>query len=178
MRRNTSWTMLIVVGLLLTPMAAFAESKQDDEAAIRKLEDRFGKAFAAKDLDGIMAGYWSDSRLFVYDAIPPREYVGIEAYRDDFHEFLAMFDGPIKFEISNLAIDVEGDMAWSHSIQRTVGVASDHGPKWAPKGQPLDMTFRITDVYRKMKGKWLVVHEHVSWPVDGDTLKADIAAKP
>ena len=45
-------------------------------------------------------------------------------------------------------------------------------------GKPLDLTLRVTDVYKKMNGKWLVVHEHVSWPVDLETGKADFSSKP
>ena len=46
------------------------------------------------------------------------------------------------------------------------------------KGQPIDLTVRVTDVYRKIKGKWLVVHEHVSVPVDLNTGKPDMSSKP
>jgi ketosteroid isomerase-like protein len=45
-------------------------------------------------------------------------------------------------------------------------------------GNALDITVRITDVYRKINGKWLAVHEHVSWPVDLATGKADLSSKP
>jgi ketosteroid isomerase-like protein len=40
------------------------------------------------------------------------------------------------------------------------------------------MAFRLTDVLRKVKGKWLIVHEHVSVPVDVATGKADLTSKP
>jgi ketosteroid isomerase-like protein len=30
------------------------------------------------------------------------------------------------------------------------------------------MTVRVTDVYRKIGGRWLVVQEHVSVPIDLD----------
>jgi hypothetical protein len=36
----------------------------------------------------------------------------------------------------------------------------------------------VTDVYRKIKGKWLIVQEHVSFPVDLATGKADLLSKP
>jgi ketosteroid isomerase-like protein len=45
-------------------------------------------------------------------------------------------------------------------------------------GNPIDMTLRLTDVLRKIKGKWLIVHEHVSVPVDVATGKADLTSKP
>jgi ketosteroid isomerase-like protein len=40
------------------------------------------------------------------------------------------------------------------------------------------MTLRLTDVLREINGKWLIVHEHVSVPVDVATGKADLTSKP
>jgi ketosteroid isomerase-like protein len=40
------------------------------------------------------------------------------------------------------------------------------------------MTVRVTDVYRRINGKWLVVHEHVSVPVDLNTMQPDVSSKP
>ena len=40
------------------------------------------------------------------------------------------------------------------------------------------MTFRLTDRLKKIKGKWLIVHEHGSFPVDLATGKADLLSKP
>ena len=37
-------------------------------------------------------------------------------------------------------------------------------------GKTLDLTVRVTDVYRKIGGKWLIVHERVSVPVDLTTV--------
>jgi len=37
---------------------------------------------------------------------------------------------------------------------------------------------RVTDVYRKVGGAWLIVLEHVSVPVDLGTGKGDLASKP
>jgi len=45
-------------------------------------------------------------------------------------------------------------------------------------GKKLDMQVRVTDAYQKIGGRWLVVHEHVSVPVDLDTGKPDLASKP
>jgi ketosteroid isomerase-like protein len=64
----------------------------------------------------------------------------------------------------------DGDLAFSHSNQRAVVTDKD--------GKKADITFRLTDVYRKINGKWLVVHEHVSVPVDVGTGKADLSPKP
>ena len=159
---------LAVAGVLMLPLGVAAQT--GDEAQIRALADRFAAAVNAKDLDAIMKVYVGDDSLFVFDVTPPREYVGAAAYRKDWEEFLKGFDGNPKFEISNLAITVSGDLAFSHSIQRVSGKD--------PKGQPVDVTVRVTDAYRKINGNWLTVHEHVSVPVDFETGKPDLASKP
>jgi DNA-binding transcriptional ArsR family regulator len=46
------------------------------------------------------------------------------------------------------------------------------------QGKKLDLTVRVTDVYKKAQGRWLVIHEHVSVPVDLETGKPDLASKP
>ena len=45
-------------------------------------------------------------------------------------------------------------------------------------GKAFTLVFRFTDVLRKMNGKWLIVHEHLSFPVDPETGKADFFSKP
>jgi len=45
-------------------------------------------------------------------------------------------------------------------------------------GQPSDMWLRATSGLRKMNGKWLIVHDHVSVPIDFETGKAVLELKP
>jgi ketosteroid isomerase-like protein len=158
----------IVATAMLHSGAASAQA--GDEAQIRALEDRFAVAFSAKDVDAIMKVYVPDQTLFVFDVVPPRQYVGAAAYRKDWADFLSGFDGPIKFEITDLAIVADANLAYSHSIQHVAGKGK--------KGEPIDFTVRVTDAYRKIDGHWLVTMEHVSVPVDLDTGKPDMQSKP
>jgi ketosteroid isomerase-like protein len=73
-------------------------------------------------------------------------------------------------EIDDLVIDTDGSMAYSHSIQRFTCTDA--------KGNKSTVTLRATDVYKKADGKWSIVHEHYSVPVDLDTAKADLNSKP
>jgi ketosteroid isomerase-like protein len=141
-----------------------------DKAQIEALENQFAAAFNAKDLNAIMKVYVTGPSLFVFDVTPPRQHVGSDDYRKDWQEAFAGMKGPLKFEISDLAITVDGDVAFGHSIQRTTGTNT--------KDKPMDITVRVSDVYRKLKGKWLIVEEHVSVPVDLDTAKADLTSAP
>jgi ketosteroid isomerase-like protein len=155
-------------GASLAASPALADTSGD--AAIKALEAKFAAAVSAKDLDGIMKVYVPDESLFVFDVAPPRQYAGAAAYRKDWSAFLAGYKGPIKFTLSDLVVQSAGPVGWGHSIQRVVGVDVN--------GQPSDVTVRVTDVYRKIDGRWLIVQEHVSVPVDLATGKADLASKP
>jgi uncharacterized protein (TIGR02246 family) len=145
-------------------------ARADGQADIRALEERFITAFKAKDLDAIMKVYVPDQTLFVFDVVPPRQYVGAAAYRKDWQEFLDGFNGPITVELTELDITADDNLAFSHSIQHVAGTDK--------KGKKLDLTVRVTDAYKKINGNWLVVQEHVSIPVDLDTGKPDLTSKP
>ena len=169
MKTPTATTIALIAGLALSLPAA-AAAPATEEATIRALEAQFAAAFNAKDADAIMKVYVPNESLMVFDVVPPRQYVGANAYRRDWQDFFAHVKGPLKFEISDLGVTTDGRLGYSHSIQRVSGTDS--------KGQPIDLTVRVTDVYRKINGNWLIVHEHVSVPVDLDTGKPDLASKP
>jgi ketosteroid isomerase-like protein len=150
---------------------AAADAKAQDLADIKALEDKFMTAFKAKDIDAIMQAYVPDDSLLVFDATPPREYKGAQAYRKDWEGFLAMFPGPLEADISDLDVTVGGgDVAYGSSIQHGIGTAKN--------GKKTEFTVRVTDGYKKVNGKWLIAHEHVSFPVDIATGKADLLSKP
>jgi ketosteroid isomerase-like protein len=151
-------------------VSTVVQAASGDEASIRALESRLVAAVNAKDVKAIMRVYVPDESLVVFDVVPPRQYVGAKAYANDWTDFLGIFKESLKFEISDLSVTVDGTMGFGHSIQRVTGTNT--------KGQPVDLTVRVTDVYRKIKGNWLIVHEHVSVPVDLDTGKPDLSSKP
>jgi len=148
-------------------LATFAHAKHDDLAQIKALEDALEKAVNARDLDAVMSAYVAGDSLFVFDVVPPRQYVGAAAYRADWKGFLA---GPISYRTSDLVVETHGTIAFGHKIFHAVGTDGD--------GHAYDFTARVTDVYRKIDDKWLIVQEHVSVPVDVSTGKADLASKP
>jgi uncharacterized protein (TIGR02246 family) len=160
----------LVAVCLSAGLPARAQSK--DEQEIRALEDQFAAAASAKDLDAIMKVYVPGNDLFVFDVGVPRQHVGWEDYKKDWHDFLAMLPGPIKFTVSDLSVASDGKIAYGHNIQHLSGTMAD--------GSPADMTVRVTDVYRKIDGKWLIVQEHVSVPIDFSAGKPvpDMMSKP
>jgi uncharacterized protein (TIGR02246 family) len=162
----------LICAVIFCGLAASSCSKasKDDVAQIQALEKSLADAFSARDLNGFMAAYMPDDSLIVFDATPPRQYIGASAYRKDWEGFLATFPGPIHGEMSDYRIETEGNLGYGHGFIRMVVTDKD--------GKPLDSTFRVTKVYRKINGKWLIIHEHDSWPADMATGKADFASKP
>lgn len=145
-------TVAIAMMIAASPIRVSATSS--DTAEIKALEQRLIDGVKAKDAKQIMSCYSDD--VLAYDVVPPREYVGAAAFQRPWDGFLAMFKGPISAEVNDLVINSDGKIAYSHSVQRISGTTNE--------GKPFDETFRITDVYRKSKGKWVIVQEHISMP--------------
>jgi ketosteroid isomerase-like protein len=163
---------LVVLLLAGIPAVARAQTKMasSSRAEIEALETRYINAFNAKNVDQIMSCYAPGKMLFVFDAVPPREYAGWDAYKRDWEGLFSAYPGPLSNAISGQSITVVGTVAYGHNIQSGYFTAKD--------GSRLNVAVRVTDVYRKIGGKWLIVQEHVSFPVDIATGKADLLSRP
>jgi uncharacterized protein (TIGR02246 family) len=147
---------------------AITTNKAIDEAQIRELVDNWAKAVRAKDIDGLMSHYTADSLTF--DIMPPLEHKGTDAYRKLWEQCFPYFQGSIGFEIRDLSITAGDEVAFSHSLNRMTGTITT--------GEKIDHWMRATVCYRKINGKWMVAHEHVSVPVDVETNTALFDLKP
>ena len=85
-------------------------------------------------------------------------------------EVFSSFQGPIGYEIHDLNITVGDDVAFAHSLNRLSGTMNN--------GQKTDLWLRSTACFRKINGKWLIVHTQVSVPVDLEHGKAVLDLKP
>jgi uncharacterized protein (TIGR02246 family) len=161
----------IVAGVICLMLGgATAPARADAEADIKALQNGFIAAFRAKDLDAVMKFYAPDETLLVFDVVPPRQFVGATAYRKDWQEFFDAVDGPITVDMTDFVVQADGNLAWGHSIQHVVAKLKD--------GKQVDLTTRVTDIYKKVDGRWIVVHEHVSVPVDIGSGLADLNSAP
>ena len=139
-----------------------------DEAEIRQLLDRWAKAFHDKDVNGIMSIYAPG--VVAYDIVPPLQYVGADAYRKDYEKFLAQYEGPIEIEFRDVNIVAGGNVAYAIALERISGTLKN--------GQKSDVWVRATSCFRKINGKWLDTHDHISVPADFETGKALLDLKP
>jgi uncharacterized protein (TIGR02246 family) len=144
-------------------------SPKTEEAQIRQVVDSWARALRAKDLSGLMSHYTPD--VLVFDLAPPLQYVGIDAYRKNYEEWFASFRGPIGYEIRDLSITAGDDAAFSRSLNRITGARTS--------GETTDVWVRATVGFRKVGGKWKVVHEHFSVPFYMEPpYKASLDLKP
>jgi len=160
---------LVIATLASAAILAFSFSARafaaDAKAEITELEH---KCAAATTPDELMNCYASSDDVVVYDIETPGDFEGSKAVHGDFQYFFDNF-GNTKIEIKSLHVVTDGKMALANSVQRMSGTDK--------AGKPVDMTFRVTDVWRKENGKWKIIHTHASFPTDMATGKADMQSK-
>jgi uncharacterized protein (TIGR02246 family) len=125
-----------------------------DETQIRALIERWAKAVQAVDLDGVLADHADD--IVMFDVPPPNEVRGKEAYRETWPPFFNWLKRGAVFEIVSLDVIAGGDVAFAHALLRC---GTDEEFKKNP-----DNRLRLTIGLRKQDGRWVVAHEHHSFP--------------
>lgn len=127
-----------------------------EEAEIRgRLDDLIG-AVQAMDLERLKSMYAPD--IVSFDVQPPLRAVGWEAKSRNWVEAFTVFEYPLEYEIRDLTIDVDGDLAFAHSLNRLDGTLKN--------GARTGFWVRATVCFRKIDGAWLIAHDHVSVPLD------------
>lgn len=124
------------------------------EHEVREAMARWSAALEAKDLDALIAEYADDA--VVIDIRPGAFVVGRDAIRAMWGGSLPQFPKAFRSEYRDVRIVAGGgDVAVAFGEHRIV--APDQ-----PAGD--GMWLRFTIAYRKVEGRWLSVHDHVSIP--------------
>src|SRR5437016_3858373 len=147
---------------------AVEDNKKNDETEIQRLLDDGIRSLRDKNIEGIMSLYAQE--VVSFDIVPPLRYVGAEAFRIVWKQVFSSFQSPISYEIHDLNITVGGDVAFAYSLNRISGTMNN--------GQKTDLWLRWTACFRKINGKWLIVHHQNSVPVDLEKGKAVLDLKP
>lgn len=135
-------------------LAERISAMSDDEAAIRRIIANWSAALESKDPDGLVADYADDAVLF--DAIPPYITVGKDAIRQVWSNCLPYFPERFTSEHRDIVIHVQGDTAIMHCLHHFIPEPADD-----PSGQTW---MRVTVGYRRIRGQWKSVHDHISIP--------------
>jgi uncharacterized protein (TIGR02246 family) len=139
-----------------------------NEAQIHELLEHWTNAVNNKDIDAVMDCYTDD--VVAFDMVPPLQCVGKEAYRKNWEMGFDMCEGDGTFETHDQHITICGDAAFCHRLNHMSGTGKD--------GEAFDCWVRWTVCFRKVDGRWLIAHEHISAPMDMETEKVLMNLEP
>ena len=129
-----------------------------DEDSIRELILRWADAVHTGDLETVLAEH--DQDIVMFDVPPPYDGLrGIDAYRASWPEFFEWQRQGAIFEITELHVTAGDDVAFAYALARC-GKPEDFA-------QNPDNRLRMTMGLRKRDGRWVVTHEHGSFPMTG-----------
>ncbi|WP_066943345.1 SgcJ/EcaC family oxidoreductase [Microtetraspora fusca] len=143
-----------------------------DERAIRALIERWAEAVHDGDMNGVLADHAED--IVMFDVPPPHEGVrGLDAYRETWPPFFRWQAEGASFAIESLEVTAGDDVAYAYALLRC-GTAKELAD--APENR-----LRVTLGLRKEGGRWVVAHEHHSFPLtatgDASEARDDAAAE-
>ncbi len=127
-----------------------------DEAAIRKVLDRWAAATRDGRHDDVLAHHQND--LVIFDVLSPLRYTSAARYRDSWESWQPDARGAVVFDLQDLAVEAGADVGYAFGLLACGGTL--------PDGATFSDTVRITFCLRKREGQWKVAHQHVSKPIE------------
>jgi uncharacterized protein (TIGR02246 family) len=128
-----------------------------DEQQIRTLIEHWADAVHSGDLEAVLADHAQD--IVMFDVPPPYEGVrGIDAYRETWPPFFEWQARGASFDIESLDVTAGADVAYAHALLRC-GMPDELAANPANR-------LRLTLGLRKEQGRWVVAHEHHSFPLE------------
>jgi uncharacterized protein (TIGR02246 family) len=127
----------------------------NDEEQIRTLIERWAAAVHSGDMDGVLEDHSDD--IVMFDVPPPYQGVrGIDAYRRTWPPFFEWQARGASFEIESLEVTAGDEVAYAYALLRC-------GTQRELADNP-EHRLRLTLGLRKEQGRWVVAHEHHSFP--------------
>ena len=142
---------LAALSLCTLQAAAQAAKGAPDKAYMQQILDTWNTMDPAK-----ASVYYSQNPENVYFDIAPLKYTGFSEYEAGVKKLFADFNS-LKMTVNDDArVHRKGNQAW--------GTATFHLEAALKNGAKESADGRWTVVWEKQGGKWLILHEHVSFP--------------
>ena len=128
---------------------------RDDSQEITELIRAWVSAVRAGELEGVLSAHAED--IVMFDVPPPDNGVrGIDAYRETWPLFFGWLRSGASFDIVELDVTAGDEVAYAWALLRC-------GTEDEFRKDP-DNRLRLTIGLRRDGGRWVVSHEHHSFP--------------
>lgn len=126
------------------------------EQAIRSLYDEWFDASAAKDLDRSMAPIAAS--IVSYEHSSPLQFDDVALIREECRRGFERAGDDFRWSVPELNVVVDGDLAVTWGLNRMADRL--------PDGSEVVTWSRGTRVFERSGDRWLMIHQHVSFPID------------
>lgn len=133
-----------------------ANTEKIAEAEVMAVLDRRVEACRVKDIDLLMSLYAPD--IVYFDIIPPHRFAGSEEVRRNFVRWFDEYQGGIGLETHELYVAAGADVAFAHMLHPDSGTRRS--------GQNETVWVRSTVCLERREGRWVITHEHISFPIN------------
>jgi uncharacterized protein (TIGR02246 family) len=150
---------------------SFADTTREDavgEREVRAVHERWFERTSAKDLDGLMENIAED--VVSYEHEERLEHVGLSSVRRVCRRGLQAASAEVGWEVPDLKIRIRGDLAVAWGLNRVLA--------GRPGGQRIEIWSRGTRVSERRGTAWMMVHQHLSFPLDPVTGEASTELRP
>jgi ketosteroid isomerase-like protein len=118
----------------------------------------------------LMAFPWVDKPFWIAPHEQPLRYSGVAALREICQAGLDAATDAFRWDIPDLKIIIRGDIAVTWGLNRM---------RFEPAGNPASESWsRGTRIFQKLDGRWQMIHQHVSYPMDPESGKASTDLEP
>lgn len=131
-----------------------SNSQSRADAEIRDLIENWAESVRNLDIDGAVANHAEN--MLMFDVPPPVHIRGIDDYRQTWPLFFDWLKCGATFEIAWLEVTAGEEVAYATALLRcgrTAELAANPEPR-----------LRLTVGLRREAGRWIIAHEHHSFP--------------
>jgi uncharacterized protein (TIGR02246 family) len=165
--RSLILSVFALIGIALILVSEVQASSVSDKAELTALMQRLLAAYNDKDVNAAMAFYSDDPDAIFFEDTTPFQFnkTALKSATEIFYKSISAFHGSME----SVDVQASGDLAAVHCILQNT---------WTDKNGEHAQVSRLTEVFRKESGEWLIWNEHLSVPFDPATGKAVLNAKP
>lgn len=138
------------------------------EDEIRQLHQDWFDASHRKDLDASMAPL--AGTIVSYEHSAPLQYTSIDEIREECRRGFDLAGDDFMWTVPDLQVVTDGDLAVAWGLNRMSDRTVD--------GLETTTWSRGTRVFERRNGRWRMIHQHVSFPVDPGTGLAATGLTP